>query len=300
MPTAHDERPILLLGAGGQVGRALAPRLARLARVVGALRADADFERPDELRALVRRVQPRVLVNAAAYTGVDDAERDAARCSRINAVAPAVLAEEASRLGVPIVHYSTNYVFDGAQQEPYREDAKPSPLSVYGATKLAGELAVADANPQHLILRTAGVYARTGRNFVRRMLELAHTRAEIRVVDDQLVSPTPAWLVADATVDALRRLDEGGGRAWGTYHLTTAGSASWFAFARRILVLDRAAATQRVTSLVATSSADYRTPARRPPNGVLAIDRFEDEFGRRLPRWDDALLRTMDEDETWS
>lgn len=287
-------RPILLLGAAGQLGGALAPRLASLGEVVRCARADVDLERTDEIRALVRRVKPRVVVNTAAYTAVDGAEADQARCARLNVMAPTVLAEETARLGVPLVDFSTNYVFDGLRDIAYDESVPPSPVSVYGVAKEAGERAIASANPRHLVLRTAALYSPDGRNnFVRRILELARQRDELRVVDDQFVSPTPAWVLADATVVAIGQMLERGEPAYGVFHLTTRGAVSWFEFARRILALDPDRKTQRVRNLVAIGTADYATPARRPPNGVLDTARFERVFDVSLPEWDDAMHRTF-------
>ena len=289
-------RPILLIGAAGQVGSALAPRLARLGTVLSATRLDADLERPDELRALVRRVSPSLIVNAAAYTAVDDAEHDEARCRRINADAPGMLAEEGARLDAPIVHYSTNYVFDGMGSAPYREDDPIGPLGVYGSTKAEGERAVAASNPAHLILRTSGVYGWTGRNFMLRILALASEREELHVVDDQLVAPTPASAVADATVKALdRALNSGDEWASGTFHLTAAGSTSWHGFAERVLALDMTQATQRPTRLCAVSTEEYPTAARRPRNGVLNNDRFTRRFGFAIPDWEAELRQTFAE-----
>ncbi len=287
--------PILLFGADGQVGSALASALARLGGVRCAVRADADLEEPAQLRVLVRRVAPRLIVNAAAYTAVDDAERDAERCRRVNADAPKVLAEESARLGAPIVHFSTNYVFDGEAAEPYREDDPLAPLGVYGLTKAAGEQAVAGANPAHLILRTSGVYAWRGRNFMLRILALARERDELQVVDDQFVAPTSASLVADATVAAVTAamaVGEGSD-LFGTYHLTTTGATSWLGFAERILALDPQPETQRAKRLRGTSTADFPTPARRPKNGLLNTDAFARAFDFALPAWDDELRRTM-------
>ena len=287
--------PILLFGAAGQVGSALAPALARLGDVKCVVRADADLEEPAQLRSLVRRVAPRLIVNAAAYTAVDDAERDAERCRRVNADAPKVLAEESARLGAPLVHFSTNYVFDGEATEPYREDDPVSPLGVYGLTKAVGEQAVATANPAHLILRTSGVYAKTGRNFMLRILALARERDELQVVDDQFVAPTSASLVAEATVAAVTAaMARGeGSHLFGTYHLTTSGATSWLGFAERILALDPQPETQRARRLRGTSSADFPTPARRPKNGLLNTDAFARAFDFPLPTWDDELRRTM-------
>ena len=287
-------RPILLLGGAGQVGSELRPRLAALAPVVAATRTDADFEHAGELVALVRRVAPAVVVNAAAYTAVDDAERDAARCRRINADAPAVLAREAAQLGVPIVHFSTNYVFDGAASRPYVEEDPVAPLGVYGATKAEGEAVVAAANPAHLIIRTAGVYASTGRNFVRRIMELARERDELQVVDDQLVAPTPASALAEATVAMMSQLlTDRDDERFGVYHVTSAGEASWFEVAERILALDPAPAEQRARRLRAVRSAAFPTPARRPLNGLLNNDKARRAFGVALPPWDTLLQRAL-------
>jgi dTDP-4-dehydrorhamnose reductase len=287
-------RPILLLGNGGQVGAALATRLAVLGPVVSAGRADADLTRPAELRTLVRRVAPRAIVNAAAYTAVDAAERDESACHRVNAEAPGVLAEEARRLGAPIVHYSTNYVFDGEAAAPYREDAPTAPLGVYGRTKALGELAVAAATPAHLILRTSGVYGWTGQNFMLRILALGREREELQVVDDQLVAPTPASMVADATVAAMRQVLDG--RAgYGLYHLTTTGATSWHGFAERLLALDPSRGEQRVKRVVAVRSEQFPTAARRPRNGVLDNDKFQRQFQVALPDWESELRRTIAE-----
>jgi dTDP-4-dehydrorhamnose reductase len=289
------ERPVLLLGSTGQIGRLLATGLDQLGRVVCAARGDADLERPDVLRALVRRLEPGLVVNAAAYTAVDDAEHDRERCARINAEAPGVLAEEAATLGAPIVHFSTNYVFDGQADQPYDEDAPTAPLSTYGDTKRRGEIAVADATRAHLIFRTAAVYGWTGRNFLRRILALAHEREELQVVDDQFVAPTPARVVADATITALRVLlaTSEGARPYGTYHMTSSGGTSWFGFAERILALDPQRMDQRVKRLRPTSSADFHAAALRPRNGLLSTDRAARAFGLVLPAWNDELRRMM-------
>ena len=293
-------RPILLLGSAGQIGGELATRLGSLGRLIRAERADADLEHPDALRALVRRVEPGLVVNAAAYTAVDDAERDAGRCHRINAVAPGVLAEEAARLDAPIVHFSTNYVFDGEADEPYDENARPAPLSTYGQTKLRGEEAIATATDAHLIFRTAAVYGWSGRNFMRRMLSLAREREELQVVDDQFVAPTLASAIADATVAAVRTVLATGGGAgpYGTYHVTSQGGTSWFGFAERILALDQQRTAQRLKRLRATSSAEFgasaeRPLAHRPRNGLLSTQKAARELGILLPSWEEDLERIM-------
>ena len=289
--------PILLVGAAGQLGTALEPRLARLGQVVRATRAEVDLEQVDQIRALVRRMQPSVVVNAAAYTAVDDAERDEARCARLNAIAPTVLAEETARLAVPLVHFSTNYVFDGTQSAAYTETVPTSPLSVYGATKAEGERGVAGANPRHLIIRTAAVYGGEARNFLRRILELARERDELRIVADQFVSPTPAWALADAAVAAaavMMHRDAVRYGVAGLYHVTTTGSSSWYQFARRIVELDPNRSAHLVRSVVAISTSDFPTPARRPANGTLDVGLFERTFSYTLPGWEEALRRTFE------
>jgi dTDP-4-dehydrorhamnose reductase len=282
----------LLLGAGGQLGLELHRRLAALGPVVAATRSDVDLERVESIGRAVERARPTVIVNAAAYTGVDAAETDRERCMRVNAEAPGVLARAASRVGALMIHYSTNYVFDGTAPEPYREQDPTSPLGVYGTSKLHGEHAVAAEQRRHLILRTSAVYGWTGTNFMRRMLALAHEREELRVVDDQFVSPTPASAIAAATVEVLRqRGPEPEASAYGTYHLTSAGAASWFDFARAILARDPRRADQRCRLVTPISSAEFVTPARRPSNGLLDNARFVSRFGFGLADWEIELDR---------
>jgi dTDP-4-dehydrorhamnose reductase len=284
--------PILLVGAAGQLGVALAEPLAERGTVVRITRRELDLERPDDIRTLVRAIRPSLIVNAAAYTAVDAAESDRERCARINAGAPGVLAQEASRIDAVLIHYSTNYVFDGRQAEPYTEEAPTAPLSVYGATKAEGEAAIAAASGRHLILRTAALYAAGTRNFMTRMLELANERDELRVVDDQFVSPTPAWLLAEATCSAIARVQEGR-ELLGIHHVTTRGRASWYSFAVRVLALDPARSAHRVRSITPVASTDYDARAQRPVNGVLDVTRFEQFVGARLCAWDVALERTL-------
>ena len=290
-------RPVLLVGATGQVGAALATRLAPLGEVVGVDRSQADLERSEELRALVRRVQPGIVVNAAAYTAVDAAEGDQLRCQRVNAEAPGVLAAEAERIGAMVVHFSTNYVFDGAAPGPYAEGEVTSPINVYGRTKALGERAVVEANPAHLIFRTAGVYGWSGRNFMLRILALAREGEELHVVDDQFVAPTPAIMVADAAVALLARAMAPGGESglFGTYHLTCSGSTSWFGFAERILALTQSGAKSGGTRIRAVSSETFPAAARRPRNGILNTDKLTRQLGVALPDWETALRATLAE-----
>jgi dTDP-4-dehydrorhamnose reductase len=284
-------RPILLLGAGGQLGSALAPRLARLGSVVAATRADVDLERVADIRSFVARIRPAMVINAAAYTAVDEAEHDSARCARLNADAPTVLAEETARLAVPLMHFSTNYVFDGLQPHAYGEDDRASPLSVYGTTKLAGERGVAAGNARHLIVRTAAVYGGHGRNFMRRILELSREREELRVVDDQIVAPTAVSSLADAVVHAVREVLEPTRDAppFGRFHLTASGSTSWYGFAEQILARDPCRREQRVRRVIPVTSGELAAPARRPANGLLDSAWFHRRFGIALPPWDEDL-----------
>ncbi len=287
--SASDQRPILLVGAGGQIGRRLAPALLALGPVGTVTRADVDLERPDDIRRMVRATQPRLFVNAAAYTAVDAAESDAARARAVNADAAEVLAIEAASMGAAIIHLSTNYVFDGRQAQAYREDDEPHPLGVYGETKLAGERAVAAANDAHAIVRTAAVYDSTGANFLVRIRELAREREELRVVDDQYVAPTPATIVADGVAAIARRMLSGDAHACGIVHLTTRGAASWYEFALRVLAADPDRARHRCRSVLAVTSAEYPSAARRPANGILDTAKFESRFGMTLPTWEEAF-----------
>ncbi len=292
-----SSRPILLIGAGGQLGRRLASLLPRLGPVVALTRADVDLEHDGRLRDAVRRHAPRLVVNTAAYTSVDAAESDAERCERVNAVAPAILAEEAARCDAPFVDFSTNYVFDGMLERPYVEDDVLAPLNVYGRTKALGERRIAGANPRHLIFRTNGVYEWTGKNFLRKILDLAHERDEVRVVGDQFTSPTPAASLAAAVVRVLERVQQPGwsDAAFGIYHLTTSGAASWHEFAARALALDPDGGRQRSSALHRVTSGEYPAAAIRPRNGVLDTGKFEARFGFSLPDWASELARTIAE-----
>jgi dTDP-4-dehydrorhamnose reductase len=228
---------------------------------------------------------------------VDAAEGDPDQCFRVNAEAPGVLAEEAARLGVPLVHYSTDYVFDGLASIPYRETDPLAPINVYGESKAEGERRVAAANPAHLILRTSWIYDLRGRNFLRRILQLAHEREELRVVDDQVGAPTSARMVAAGTTTALLRLrDEGWPRnGFGVYHLTSTGATSWHGFAALALSLDPDRASQRCRALHPVPSSDFPTPARRPGYSVLDTGKFARRFGVALPMWDEELRSLIGE-----
>lgn len=283
---------ILLTGIHGQVGRELQRALQPLGEVIALDRAALDLAQPERIRCVVREIQPDILVNPAAYTAVDQAESEAELALAINGAAPGILAEEAKRLDALLVHYSTDYVFDGAKPAPYREDDPVGPINSYGRSKLAGERAIEAAGCRHLIFRTCWVYGLRGRNFLRTMLRLAAERDELAVVADQLGAPTWARLIAEATALALAR--HAGQQ--GIYHLAAAGATSWHGFAAAIV--DRAYRTgllAKAPPVRRLASAEYPTPARRPTNSRLDCARLEQDFGLRLPDWETQLQLCLDD-----
>lgn len=284
---------ILLLGRDGQLGTSLRAGLSAIGEVQAYDQNDLDLGDLARLREVVMTQRPRVIVNAAAYTAVDQAESDAAGATRVNAEAPAVMAAAANELGALLVHYSTDYVFDGAADHPYTEESPTNPLGVYGRTKLAGEQAVRGAGGAHLVIRTAWLYSNHGRNFLKTMLRLANERDELRVVSDQLGTPTYARLVADASVRMIAAMTDGDSFAserCGLYHMTCQGFTSWHGFAQRIIELTGNAARVRVTPI---STAQYPTPARRPAYSVLSCEKLARVFGIRLPDWGAALEQCL-------
>jgi len=302
---------ILLLGCNGQVGWELQRALAPLGAVTacdfdspGDLRAD--FSDPESLAPLVRRLHPQVIVNAAAHTAVDKAESEPALAQALNAVAPGVLAREAAALGALIVHYSTDYVFDGSGTAPRAEDAPTGPLSVYGRTKLEGEEAVRHSGARHLILRTSWVYAARGGNFAKTMLRLAAERESLNVIDDQIGAPTGAELLADVTAHGIRSLQgqaagaagHGTAALQGTYHCVAAGETSWYDYARFVIEWARAhgqpiKAAPDAIRPIPTSA--YPTPAQRPLNSRLDTARLRAAFGLELPPWQRGVERMLRE-----
>nr|WP_314543953.1 dTDP-4-dehydrorhamnose reductase [uncultured Massilia sp.] len=285
---------ILLTGKDGQLGAELRRALAPLGEVTAAGRAEVDLADEDALRALVRQVRPDVVVNAAAYTAVDRAESERDLAWAVNAAAPGVLGEEAARLGALVVQYSTDYVFDGTKEGAYTEDDVPAPLGVYGASKLAGERALAAANPRHLILRTSWVLGVHGENFAKTMLRLARERDALRVVADQCGAPTPAALLADVTARLLRQHARAGGEhfPYGTYHVASSGATSWHGYAQYVLAAALAAGHDLNTTperVLPVTTADYPTAARRPANSRLDTTRLRQTFGLVLPPWQQGV-----------
>jgi dTDP-4-dehydrorhamnose reductase len=289
---------ILLTGANGQVGWELRRTLAPLGDVVASTRRSLDLADPDALRRAVRECRPELIVNAAAYTAVDGAESEPERAMAVNGIAPGILAEEGKRVGAALVHFSTDYVFDGRKPTPYLEDDPPAPLNVYGTTKLAGERAIQAVGAPHLVLRTSWVYGARGRNFLLAICRLAGERPELRVVDDQTGAPTWCRMIAEATAQIVARARPGPGRApfaaGGVYHLTARGATTWFGFARAILASGSALGLASVPALLPIGSEEYGSPARRPANSLLANDKVERDFGVALPPWDDALRMCLE------
>lgn len=288
-------RKILVFGRSGQVGWELRHKLACLGQVSCMGSAEVDFSQPDSIRSAVRSVEPAVIVNAAAYTAVDKAESEPAIAMAINGTAPGVLAEEAKRLGSILVHYSTDYVFDGTKQGSYVETDPPNPQNVYGKTKLAGDEAIQSAGGEYLILRTSWVYGARGSNFLFTMLRLAKERTELRIVDDQTGAPTTSECIAQATADVLAQLlaPTGGGLQGrsGIYNLTNAGETTWFGFAKALLTRQYGAATPK---LIPIATSEFPRPARRPANSRLSCQRLEDTLGVRMPHWKHALSLVLE------
>jgi dTDP-4-dehydrorhamnose reductase len=278
---------ILLTGCAGQLGRELKRSLASLGEVVACDRRQIDLADPDALRDAVRAIAPEAIVNAAAYTAVDNAEAEPATAGAINAVAPGILADEAKRLGALLLHYSTDYVFDGTKPTPYAEDDSTAPLSVYGRSKRDGELAIAAAGARHLIFRTSWVFGLHGANFMKTMLRLAKERDELRVIGDQFGAPTWTRHLADITALVVARKEAPNG----LYHLAAAGETSWHGYAEAIFAeAQRTGLMEKVPVVRRITSADYPLPALRPTNSRLDCSRFHRDFGLALPDWRTGLI----------
>jgi len=279
---------ILLTGKKGQIGWELVRSLAPVGEVFSFDHASLDLADPDQIVARVREVNPELIVNAAAYTAVDRAEDESELATQVNAVAPGILGEQAKRLGAALIHYSTDYVFDGTQSTPYVETDSPNPLNAYGRSKLAGERAVLAAGCRHLILRTSWVYGARGRNFVLTILRLAHARSELRVVDDQVGAPTWCRDVATATTRLAKQVAVGD--IQGLYHLAAKGATSWCGFAREILKLRGIDVPVR-----AISTGEYPTPAQRPASSVLSSAALSARWKIALPEWRISLANCLRE-----
>ena len=278
---------ILLTGKNGQVGWELARALEPLGEVIAFDRRGLDLAVPDQIVSVVRSVRPEVLINAAAYTAVDRAESEPDAAHAINAVAVAILAEEARRAQALLIHYSTDYIFDGMKDTPYVEEDRPNPLNAYGRSKLVGEQAIHDIGGAHLILRTSWVYSARGNNFLLTIRRLLQEKKEIRVVSDQIGAPTSARELAEVTAELLRRHGATAlGEARGIYHATASGSTSWHGFAREIARLERPDSPARIVPI---ASSEYPTPARRPGNSRLSNEKLLRRFGVALPRWEASL-----------
>ena len=293
-----NSRNILLFGANGQLGSKLKSLLATRGTVRAVGHAELDLRDLRTLRTLIVETNPELIVNAAAYTAVDAAESDAESTQLVNAEAPRVMAEVARERNALFVHYSTDYVFDGTAHAAYTEESPVSPLGVYGASKFAGEQAVAASGAAHLILRTAWLYSNRGKNFLNTMLRLAAERDELRVVNDQTGCPTYADLVAAASLQMLDDMYVNGQlrtERCGLYHVACQGETTWWGFAQRIIEL--AGFGERVRVLPITT-ADYPTPAKRPAYSVLSTDKLERVFGIRLPHWEEGLKRCLAERDT--
>jgi len=299
---------ILLIGNNGQVGRELNRMLPQLGELQSLGREQLDLSSPDEIRRAIQTFRPNLIVNAAAYTAVDKAESNEALARAVNAEAPGVMAQEAKAIGALLVHYSTDYVFDGSKTSPYSEEDPTNPQNVYGRTKLEGELAIQRSGASHLIFRTAWVYATEGRNFLLTILRLATQREELKIVRDQIGAPTTSREIAKATTLILSQMWAKAGASFpaaevsGIYHMTAAGQTSWFDFAQAILEHGRtvdagtpwfAAATSNhpliTRQVIPIPSREYPTPARRPAYSVLSNRRLDRTFSVRLPDWQSQL-----------
>ncbi len=286
---------ILLTGKNGQVGWELQRTLLPLGRIHACGHGELDLADAGAVRRKLDEIRPEVIVNAAAYTAVDKAEGEPDLAHAVNAVAPALLAQEATRRRALLIHYSTDYVFDGAKAAPYVETDATNPLGAYGRSKLAGEAGIRAAGADHLIFRTSWVYAARGANFLRTMLRLAAEREELRIVADQVGAPTWARLIAEATAHALKQaMQERKNAAFesGIYHLTAAGETSWHGFARAIVA---GRGGLRVKAVTPITTADYPLPAPRPANSRLCTDEFRARFGLALPAWETCLQLCLED-----
>jgi len=285
---------VLINGRHGQVSHELQRRLGVLGELIVLGRDQLDLAQPAQIRRQVQSVRPDLIINAAAHTAVDLAESEPQTAFAINAIAPGILAEEALALDIPLIHYSTDYVFDGLKAGPYNEDDTPNPLGVYGKSKLAGEQAIKDVQGKHLILRTSWVYSNHGRNFLLTMQRLLQEKPELRVVADQIGAPTWAGTLANSTLALIEHWQAREVANWGTYHLTAQGETSWFGFAQAIGEALRQQG-KPCAALLPIPSSDYPTPAARPLNSRLDCSRLQRDWGVSQPDWQTALRECLTE-----
>jgi len=299
-------RKILLTGKNGQVGWELRRTLTPLGDVVAVGHQEMDLANPDSVRSMIREVRPHLIVNAGAYTAVDKAESEPNLAMAINGVAPGIMAEEAKRLDAAIIHYSTDYVFDGTKKLPYDEDDTPNPLNVYGQTKLAGERAIQASGVPHLILRTSWVYGARGKNFLLTILRLARERSELKIVDDQIGAPTWCRMLAEVTSQMLSQHYSSVTRPpsiadiSGLYHVVCGGHTSWHGFARKILEVIYGHASHAMPELMPIPTTEYPTPAKRPLNSRLSTEKLKRMCGLIVPSWEESLILCMNETESIS
>jgi len=286
---------ILLIGKIGQVGCELRRALAPMARVTCVDFPEIDLTSGDSIRRWVREARPNIVINAAAYTAVDKAESEPDKAMQINGIAPGILAEEAKTCGALMVHYSTDYVFDGTKTTPYLETDLPNPLGAYGRSKLAGDDAIRAVAGVHLIFRLCWVYGARGQNFMLTMLRLAREREKLRVVSDQNGCPTWSRMIAETTALALKQVAAASDRSafTGTYHVASSGVTSWHGFAQTIINL-MPAEGKKCSVVEAISTAEYPTPAKRPAYSVLACDKLQRTFGLHLPDWEESLKQVLE------
>jgi len=283
---------ILLLGQHGQVSQELQRTLQGASELTILGREQLDLTQPELIRQHVQNLRPELIINAAAHTAVDQAESEPELAFAINATAPGILAEAAAELSVPLIHYSTDYVFDGNHAEPYRENDATNPLSVYGGSKLAGEQAIQAVGGMHLILRTSWVYSQHGKNFLLTMQRLLQERESLSVVDDQIGAPTWAGTIAQVTAQLITQWRSGHPGPWGVYHLTAQGETSWFGFARAIAAHLHSQG-KTVATLHPIPSSAYPTPAQRPLNSRLDCSRLQQDWQVQLPTWQAALEQCL-------